>query len=306
MATVYVIDMIMVSKTYTKPSQPMLIGSAFSILSGLILMMLLDWDNPPPTSACYMALGAGVLFMMTCWLCCLVVFSGAGECVEVACFDCSSVFIVALAIFIMHCLHVPLHDTILFRQWLGVIIGGCGLIAVHVFGDKMAFVDWRYRLLLIGLMLCGAAYELLIDRAIFVAIVPLQGMPNPDLSAFLQVSPFFWFGLSTGCVAILPRSERQAWKENFPNIRRDFWLVVLVQVLSILGFSSAIFAFAKGHVAIVSLLTGSSPVFVLIVSVGLRRYFGFDQNTFPEIQHPMKKTLAILLVIAGSTLASWN
>ena len=213
---------------------------------------------------------------------------------------------ITLIIFGMGRAGVMYHDIILSHQWIGVVVGFCGLLMVHLYGDRLELVGWKHRFMLIGFMLFGAGYELLIDRAIHLASLSLSHMSNPEQAAYLQISPFFWFGLATGVVAILPGKERRAWSENLPNLKQYWWTVVLAEAFAVIAFGAAVLGFAEGHVAVIALLAGTFPVMVLIAGVVMRRRFGFDEETFPVIQHPIKKTLAIALVITGAVLASWN
>lgn len=297
MAGVYLTDMAMAGKTYTRPSQPMLVSSVFSAVPGLVLWFLFNQEssNVLPVEARWMAFGAGMVLMLANWFYFLVLYSDAGECTEVACFESASVLVIALVTFGIGRLGVQLHDSISSQQWLGVIIGAGGLLAVHAYGDKLQFVDWRHRLMLVSFMLLGATYEMLIDRAIYLASVSLKDVENPEQVAFLQVSSFFWFGLTTGIVAILPKHERRAWQKNARNLLSYWWAVLTVEGLAILGFAAAVFGFAKGHVAVVALLAGTFPVLVLIGGSDIATEIWIWGRYFPYYPKSVKKTCGYLV-----------
>lgn len=154
MATVYLIDMAMVGDTYTRPSQAMLVSSLAGILPAPLLL-LLGWQMPS-LAAALMALCAGIVLMSANWIYFDVVFSDAGEATEVAAFDSGSVFLVAIATALLPRVGIALPDTVLFSQWIGVLIGAFALLGLSVWGDRMEFVTWKHRTMLMAFMALGA------------------------------------------------------------------------------------------------------------------------------------------------------
>ncbi len=299
MGAVYLIDTAMVGDTYSKPSQAMAISSVASFLPAPILF-LLDWNMPPP-NAMMVAFAAGVVLMLANWLYFAVLFSDAGEATEIACYENSSVIVIILVTAVLSAFGWY-HDEITAIHYVGIGIGVFGLFALALWGVKIEFVDRRHRLMLIGFMICGGGYEMLADYAMHLAMLS-PGIQTP-LQAFVSVSPYFWIGLATGVVAIFPKKERKAIRENWSTICRNWKWIVVAEACGLVAFGAMIYSFTVAHVAVVAVVAGAFPVVVFIGGIILRVYFGFSSEKFPEVEQPVKKTLAVSTTIVGAAMAS--
>ena len=299
MGAVYLIDMAMVGDTYSKPSQAMLISSVASFLPAPILF-LLDWNIPPP-EAIVVALVGGFVLMLANWLYFIVLFSDEGECTEIACYENSSILVIVLVTATLSALGYY-HETIFMVQYVGVGLGVIGLLGLALLGvEKIERVCFRHRKMLIGFMILGAGYELLVDYALHLAL--FSPTIKTPLQAYVSISPFFWFGLFTGVVAIWPKAERDALRENWNVIRSKWKWIVAAETCGLVAFGSMVYSFSVAHVAVVAMIAGSFPIIVFIGGIVLRRSYGFSEEKFPVVDYPAWKTLAIVLTITGAIIA---
>lgn len=298
MAGVYLTDALMAEDRYNRPSQPLIISSVFSFLPAPLLL-LLGWQMPS-CEAATMALLAGIVLMLANWMYFIVLFSDVGEATETALYECASVVAIAFFVGSLNLFNIPYHEEIGILQWIGVGIAVAGLVGMHVLGEKIELVDWKHRIMLLGFMFGGAAYELAIDRAIYLAA---QSMKNDEQAAFIAVSPFFWAGLSSGIIVLLSKKERTAFRKQWAIILSSWRLILLGEIFALIAFCAVLFGFAKGHLVVVSLLAGSFPVFVFVGEI-LLVYGGLLQRDVLTARLLAKKIASIAAVIAGSITAS--
>ncbi|MBT3293106.1 hypothetical protein HN854_03540 [Candidatus Peregrinibacteria bacterium] len=266
------------------------------------ILFLLEWSNPPPNAA-IVAFAAGVILMVANWLYFAVIFSDAGESTELACYENSSVIVIVLVAIVLTALG-RYHDQLSIIHYIGIGIGAIGLWALALWGEKIEFVDKRHRMMLIGFMIFAGSYELLADYAMHLAM--LSDKIKTPLQAFVSVTPYFWIGLATGVIAIAPKQEREAIRENWSNICSKWKWIAAAEMCALVAFGTMIYSFTVAHVAVIAMIAGAFPIFVFAGGIILRRYFGFSKDTFPEVVYPKKKTAAVLATIIGACLAGFR
>lgn len=297
MGLVYLIDMAMVGNTYTRSSQAMLVSSVASFLPVPILFFL-EWDNPPP-GAIAVALAGGVVLMIANWLYFLVIFSDAGESTEVACYENSSVLLIVLATAVLS--HFGLyHETLSVVEYVGIGIGALGLFGLALWTEKLEFVDAKHRAMLIAFVIFAAGYEMMTDWAMHLAMQ--SPTINTPLQAYLSVSPYFWIGLSTSVVAVFPKNEMAELRKNWATIVGNWRWIAAAEACALIAFGAMVYSFTEAHAAAVAMVAGSFPIIVFVGGIILRRCYGFSSETFPVVEHPVKKTIAVLASIIGAVL----
>jgi len=295
MASVYLLDRFMAEETYSRASQPMVISSAFALLPAPLLL-LCGWQMPP-WEAALMAIVGGLVITVANWLYFNIQFSEVRDATEIACYESASIVIVITMVGFIHLVFGGFYETIAPHQWLGICIATLGLIFLKVAEGVRSFVGWKHRILLVCFMVFGASYEMLVDRAEHIA-------GGTALQSFVNVTPFYWVGMFSGVGLLLLPKERRAFREQWKGIRSAWKLIVLAEVLALVAFATALYAYAAGHVALVAMLTGCIPIFVLLGEVILRRFGNFSEEVFPKIRMPLRKALVVCIVVAGAVLAN--
>lgn len=144
-----------------------------------------------------------------------------------------------------------------------------GLAGLEYFTENYEVPRWNILPQLLGVLVFGAVYVVLIDQTL-PAIENLLSIGTTE--AALIAMPYYWVGFSIGIVSIAAKEVREflqsVWKQ------KEF--IILILVLEILGMSFfffEIFGLAELNATLVSLIVGGNVILVWVLDQIIRQYY---------------------------------
>ncbi|HEX7042163.1 MAG TPA: EamA family transporter [Patescibacteria group bacterium] len=134
---------------------------------------------------------------------------------------------------------------------------------------------------------------------------------SPILFKLVVVNTDFWtaffyqaVGGGIGALSLLSiPSYRHSTKNEGFRINIKVWLLMSTnQILAIMAEFFSSLAFSLAPVALVSVITGTQPVFVLILAIILSKWFPHIVEESLQKKHILAKAIAIFIIICGICL----
>jgi len=163
-----------------------------------------------------------------------------------------------------------------YKTIIGVLVTCLGLYLLEKVSTAGNPKTTNYRPNLVMFLVLSVIYIILIDWTLQSGSQTLEVQPE---IITLTLLPWFWVGFLYGARTALEKKHRDAFKINWPTVRRFLLPILILEIIGMYVFFFEFIGLGELDSVTVALITGLHAVGVWIASVGLGLYHKrLDQN----------------------------